>query len=440
MENRKENRTRDARLDLEIDRWLRGEHDAPDGSAKPGQVAREFARLAAEESPRLSNVARSQGLNALRVGAANKRAQHRTNPFGFLSAVPRWSRLAAVALVVVLIANGVGVAAADSLPGSWLYSVKRFGEGGQLLLQNSNGQRAQLWMNFADTRLDEVQRLLAGGTRVDPSYLDAVDESILRALSELAGTRGDERVELLKKLTALTIRQQQILAQLAQNASSLERARLEQTAKFLQGVAGYAQSPQAADDPTFNPMQFLTPSPTPTATPTLTPTSLPTATALPPTGTTMPIIVPTETDATANPNPTDVDDDDETETPDATDAPDDDETETPDATDAPDDDETETPDATDAPDDDETETPDATDAPDDDETETPEATDAPDDDNDQNDDGKSDDDNDGGGDANDNGDDNSGGGDHDGDDDDDGGANDKDDGQGDDGDHAKDND
>jgi len=427
MENRKENRARDARLDMEIDRLLIGDRGAADGGAKLEQVAREFARLAAEESPRLSNTARSQGLNALRVGAANKRAQRQMNPFGFLSAAPRWAMLAAVALIVALIANGVSVAAADSLPGSWLYPFKRFGEDGQLLFQNSNGQRAQLWMNFANTRLDEVQRLLASGTRVDPSYLDAVDESILRALSELAGTRGDERVELLKKLTALAIRQQQILVQLAQNASPVERARLEQTAKFLQGVAGYAQSPQAVDDPTFNPMQFLTPSPTPTATPTLTPTSLPTATALPPTGTTIPVIVPTETDATASPNSTDVDDDDETETPEATDAPDDDETETPEATDAPDDDETETPEATDAPDDDE--------------TETPEATDAPDDDNDQNDDGKNDDNKDGDGDANDNGDDNSGGsGDHDDDDDGDGGANDKDDGPGGGSDHDKDND
>lgn len=393
MENREENRARDTRLDMEIDRLLMGDRGAANGGAKTNQVAREFSRLAAEESPRLSNAARVQGLNALRAEAAKKRARQRTSPFAFLTAVPRWAMLAAVALIVVLIANGVSAAAADSLPGSWLYPFKRFGEGGQLFLQNSSGQRAQLWMNLANTRLDEVQRLLAGGTQVDPSYLDAVDESILRALSELAGTRGNERVDLLKQLTALAIRQQQILDQLAQNASPVERARLEQTVKLLQGVAGYAQSPKAADDPTFNPMQFLTPSPTPTASPTLTPTPLPTGTAVPPTNTAAPVIVPIETSAPANPNPTD--DNDETETPELTD----------------DHGETETPEAAD--DHDETETPELTD--DHDETETPEATDDHGGDDDQNDDNgnsggddKGDDDNSGSGGDNDSGDDNSG--------------------------------
>lgn len=281
MESRQENRARDERLDERINQMLTGKGGVNETETTAEQMAREFARLAAEESPRLSNAARTQGLEGLRARAGQKRAARRPNPFAFLTAVPRWVQIGVVALVVVIFANGVSIAAADALPGSLLYPFKRISEGGQLLLQNSNGQRAQLWMNLANTRLDELQRLLNAGAHVDPSALDAADESILRALTELAGTRGQERVELLQALTALSIRQQQILRQMALNASPADRARLEQTERLLQGVANYAASPDAMIGPEISPLQFLTRTVTPTAT--LTPTStaapLPTPTA-----------------------------------------------------------------------------------------------------------------------------------------------------------------
>ncbi len=280
MSNRNENRERDEWLDAQIDRLLSGNLDAVEYASGDEQVAHEFARLAAEESPRLSNAARTQGIQALRAAAAQKRAARRPNPFAWLFRAPRWALLSAVVLVVVIVANGVSSAAADALPGTFLYPFKRFGEGGQLFFQNTNAERARLWMNFANTRLDEVQRLLAGGERVDPAYLDAVDDSILRALAELAGTRGDERVALLQNLTALAMRQQQIVKQLAVNASPDDRARLEQTEKLLQGVATYAASPDAQIGPELNPFEFLTPSPIPTNEPTQTPANTSTLTPL----------------------------------------------------------------------------------------------------------------------------------------------------------------
>src|SRR2546421_6509486 len=155
MRDPQENRARDEQLDKQIDGLLSGKLDQT--SPTPGeQVAREFARLTVQESPRMSNVARTQGLNAIRARAAQKHAGRRPNLFALLFGLPRLVQIGAVALVVISIANGVSNAAADALPGSILYPFKRFSEGGQLLLQNTNGQRAQLWMNLANTRLDEV--------------------------------------------------------------------------------------------------------------------------------------------------------------------------------------------------------------------------------------------------------------------------------------------
>jgi len=49
MEHRQENRERDERLDQEIDRVLAGDSSAPDDTLT-AQLAREFARLAAEQA------------------------------------------------------------------------------------------------------------------------------------------------------------------------------------------------------------------------------------------------------------------------------------------------------------------------------------------------------------------------------------------------------
>jgi hypothetical protein len=295
MEQREMNRALDERLDEEIDGLLLGLRQTRTDLFASAQVAREFARLAAEESPRMSNAARMNGVNRMQRLAAHKRAARRRNPFAAFKLVPRWAQIAVVALAVVLAANGVSSAAADALPGSLWYPFKRLTEGGHLILQNTNGQRTALWMNLASTRLDEVQRLLNNGARVDPLALDAVDDSILRALTELAGTRGDERVALLQQLTALAVRQQQVVWQMAEYAPPEERARFEQTAKLLQGVAEYAASPGAATgvDGT-NPLQFLTPTITPTSTLTPAPTGTPLPTATPlPTSTAAPTLIPT---------------------------------------------------------------------------------------------------------------------------------------------------
>ncbi len=267
MEQREQNRAADDRLDAQIERLLAGKPRLNEPLSGGERVAREFARLAAEEAPRLSQAARSQGLEALHRRASAERARARPNFFAWLGRVPHWAQLAAVALIVVVIANGVSSAAADSLPGSPLYPFKRLNEGGQLLLSNSNAQRAQMWMNLANKRLDEVQRLLLEGSSVDPSALDAVDESILQSLTEIARTRGRERVELLKQLTQLAIRQQLLVDQMAQSADEQARQRFIQTARLLGNVASFAQS-DAASSTEFDPRELFAPSAAPSASPT----------------------------------------------------------------------------------------------------------------------------------------------------------------------------
>ncbi len=245
-------------------------------------LAGEVTRVLMEESPRLAPSVQARQLAQIRAQALQKRRAVHTGPrwdfAWFLRAMPRWIQVAAIAVIVVLVANGITVASASSLPGSPLYLVKRLAEQSNLFLSPNAGQRARVWMNLASIRLDEAQRVLANGQRVDPAILDAVDQSIFNALAEIAGTRGAERVDLLKQITQLAMRQQLVLDELAPKASPTDRARFEQTSRLLGGVATLAGAAES------NPSLPLVPAvaPTATETPTVKPTATPPSTWTPP--------------------------------------------------------------------------------------------------------------------------------------------------------------
>ncbi|MGB8648739.1 MAG: DUF5667 domain-containing protein [Anaerolineae bacterium] len=242
-------------------------------------LADEIVRVFMEESPRMAPAVQSRQLAALRARAAEKRAERKPSRWGWLAPVPRWAQVAAIALVVVLLANGISVASASSLPGSPLYPVKRLTEQSNVLMSPTAGDRARLWMSLASRRLDEAQYLVSHGQRVDDATLDAIDESIARTLGEIASTHGTERLTLLKMLVELAVRQQGILdGMAAQAAEPADRARLEQSARFLEGVgslAGDAQNSPAT--PLIMPTSTLTSSPTATSTSTATRTVTATA-------------------------------------------------------------------------------------------------------------------------------------------------------------------
>lgn len=249
--------------------------DADDREAAYQHLGSEIVRVLAQESPRLSSSAHAQHLATLRSRAAAKRKASATNLGWLRRAAPRWAQVAAVALVVVIMANGITVASAGSLPGSPLYPVKRLAEQSNILLATTPGERAGIWMNLAGRRLDEVQRLLATEPHVDAIAMDDIDESILRALTEVASTRGTERIALLQQIIELSVREQTVLDELAQNAPSDDRDRFEQTARLMEDVAHIAGTAQSS---LGTPISTPTRTSTSTSLPTLTETESPTET------------------------------------------------------------------------------------------------------------------------------------------------------------------
>ncbi len=257
----------DDRVDEAITRALDGE--PPEDSY--GEPAAAINRVFMEVTPRLSPTAKARHLAQLEA-RMQKQAQVRKDrsvrPFGTML---RWVQVAAVAIVVVLLANGISSVSASSLPGSPLYAVKRLTEQGNFLFAPTSGERARVWMNLASVRLAEAQQLAANHSRVEPELLDAIEESLLRALLETAGTSGPDRVALLEQITQLAIQQQTVLDELASQATPPDRARLQETARLLQGVATVANAGQT-DPALVTPAVPANLAPTTPATPTTTPT------------------------------------------------------------------------------------------------------------------------------------------------------------------------
>lgn len=296
----------DPELDEELDRRI-SDLLAGNGRSRTGagekelgpyeDLAAQVARVMTEESPRPSTAAQVRNLAFLRARAAEKRAARHFDIAWFLHAAPRWVQIAAVAIVVVITANGITVASASSLPGSPLYSVKRLAEQSNVFLAPTAGERARIWMNLASRRLDEVQRLVALEPRVDPGTLDAIDESILHALTEIAGTRGTERIALLQQIVELSVREQNVLDELSLEASVDDRVRFQQTVRLMANVANFADAAQSNPQlPPSTPTSTETTSPYEgVGRPTATSPSSPKVTPIPPSETPSPTLEPSAT-------------------------------------------------------------------------------------------------------------------------------------------------
>lgn len=104
-------------------------------------------------------------------------------------------RLAIVAALLTgtVAVSGVSAASGDALPGETLYGVKRSTERAQLALAGNDLGRAQLYLEFARTRIQEASEVVGDDTAVASALSDATGElrSGTALLGELAVGGGD---------------------------------------------------------------------------------------------------------------------------------------------------------------------------------------------------------------------------------------------------------
>lgn len=287
-------------------------HQGDLGASDSDPLVEAARRLARGPRPRLSNAA--QGRIEARLGAqaaASRGATHaaRRAPGFRLAPVLRFAL--AASLILILVVTGAARASADSLPGDWLYPVKRAVEHGRLALASDDAEPA-LRVEFAGRRIDEFDSLLAR-QEIEPDVLESASDQLARALDLLARGYGS-RQSLDPQIADLAYRQ----AALSERALSLApdrpdarlQAIVQQSIAIQARVALEGSGPAIIEEivATMTPTLTLSPTatatststPTPTASPTATFTATPTATF---TATPTPTFTPTAT-LTATPTPT----------------------------------------------------------------------------------------------------------------------------------------
>ncbi len=187
--------------------------------------------------------------------------------------------LAAVLAVVVAFASaGGGLAlAADALPGDLLYPVKLFSEDVRFLLTRDPAERAELAMNLAAERVEEMQRLTAMGVDVPEEVVKRMSRQMEQAMAEIAEARPEEVPGLLERLRERTRVQEQLLNQAQSVAHEENQLRLRQAIEVTERVRQAAGG--ALDDPQQFRLEYQHryeggPGPSHTRTPTVTPTSM----------------------------------------------------------------------------------------------------------------------------------------------------------------------
>jgi hypothetical protein len=157
--------------------------------------------------------------------------------------------VAATLMVVLALAlaggGGIVYASTDSLPGSPLYGVKRATEQVQLFLVPTETGRAELYIKFAQRRLEEVQALAEIKDQVDEEALAAMAEETRLALEEIDKVPAQNKATLLDKLVSLTERQQSVLKRVQAKAPEAAQKGLNRALEASQ--QGHERARQALE-------------------------------------------------------------------------------------------------------------------------------------------------------------------------------------------------
>jgi hypothetical protein len=215
--------------------------------------------------------------------------------------------IAAVLLIFSLVSAGTVGVAADSLPDSPLYTIKRATERVQLALTSEPESKARLHMSYSEKRLDEARILWEAGKGLSEATLQAMGSENSGAWTAINQVSEAERLSLLGDFTLLTERQQAILEEMKAEVAPAEQEAVEEALEAAEEYQSVATEAMAEPDLLLTPSPTPWPSDTPMHTATAAPpTATHTSEPVPPTHTPKPVspATPTSVPATHTPVPT----------------------------------------------------------------------------------------------------------------------------------------
>jgi hypothetical protein len=168
------------------------------------------------------------------------------------------------ALLVFGMVFGVGQAAAASLPGGPLYGLKLTAEQARLELTSDPEAKAELAVELAENRLDEIGRMMAAGKTVDGATAHQAQQQLTQAFQAMHQVNGEGQLQARERLTNMIQNRHRVMALEVNGVSeqqqepvrtllrSMERVRAE--LHNGEGVSGGQQTRQRlGEDPEYVP-------------------------------------------------------------------------------------------------------------------------------------------------------------------------------------------
>lgn len=118
--------------------------------------------------------------------AASRRTSRQRRPAGRQAWLTRFAAVAAVILVALTSLGGTVYAAQAALPDDLLYPVKTFTEEIQVRLEGDPEDKLDLYVSFANRRLQEIQIQLAAGDQVSEKALELLEQHTRNMLEQAA--------------------------------------------------------------------------------------------------------------------------------------------------------------------------------------------------------------------------------------------------------------
>jgi hypothetical protein len=171
--------------------------------------------------------------------AASAREAQRNKGWRPIFRMQQFAMNMAVALAVIvglLVGGGTTVKAAqDDLPGEPLYAVKTFSEDVSLQFQTNPAARVDLLMQFAQTRVDEMARLVESGRTPPESLNIRLEQQVQQALTLCSNLDDAALHQKLPQVRDELQQQERDLQNLQAHAGQGALPRLEQTRAMLRG-------------------------------------------------------------------------------------------------------------------------------------------------------------------------------------------------------------
>jgi uncharacterized membrane protein YgcG len=155
--------------------------------------------------------------------------------------------LAAVVLILGLI-FGAGQAAADSLPGDPLYTLKLAIEASRMQLTTNREARADLATILLEERLDEITKIVGRGQSVDEPTANRVREQLVLALQAIHQLDGRAALRATQKLENTLRVQEQAITQAASTLPAAGQGPVQELLREINRVRQELQTGQGEPD------------------------------------------------------------------------------------------------------------------------------------------------------------------------------------------------